>query len=180
MIVHSLAQSQGCSAVADKLTALLHMIRLESGSSLPAYCDSVVALVTDQGTEHLISDAGPISPETFLQDDQHALNISKQSASVSESRFLEDDSVMLGRLASEPGNKSVIDLISDDDGEDDCLDENKVFGFVDQQPSSSTGAVVPPGNLSNPGQETSIPRLSFGIFLECTGARNFEIEWKGW
>ena len=49
------------------------MIHLESGDNTNTYLDSVVALVTDQGTEHLIADSGPIEFSTVQSDDMKAL-----------------------------------------------------------------------------------------------------------
>lgn len=49
------------------------MLHLESGKNLTRYCDSVVALVSDQGTESLISDSGEVAVEMIQRDDMAAL-----------------------------------------------------------------------------------------------------------
>ena len=46
---------------------------LETGKCFKDYCKTVIALVSDQGTEHLIADCGPISAEHVKEDDVVAL-----------------------------------------------------------------------------------------------------------
>ena len=47
--------------------------RLETGKCFKDYCKPVIAIVSDQGTEHLIADCGPISTEHVREDDAVAL-----------------------------------------------------------------------------------------------------------
>ena len=107
---------QGAGSVADKLTALLHMARLEVGPHFSDYCSSVIALVTDQGTESLISEAGPVSANTLMLDDTEALKGScvQPAIALDAAQFLPDDSVYVGRPCINDAI-DVVDISSEDD-----------------------------------------------------------------
>lgn len=46
--------TQGCTSAADKMTALMHMVRLECGDCFHQYCESVISCVSDQGVPALL------------------------------------------------------------------------------------------------------------------------------
>ena len=98
----------GAGSMPDKVTALLHSINMEAGDFTEEYCKAVIALVSDQGTEHLIADCGPISTDTIRQDDADALRCSGNVKLASQPSFEQDDSLQLGDRNSFP---AVIDLV---------------------------------------------------------------------
>ena len=58
------------------------MIYLETGDeSFDRYCASVVACITDQGTEHLVNDAAAVNVKTIAIEDVRAISGVSQAAS---------------------------------------------------------------------------------------------------
>lgn len=135
------------------------MIRLETGTThLQRYFDSVIALVTDQGTEHLISDAGPVNDDILQQDDLEALKPST-GGNPAPVASLEDDSFHLGQPSVRAA--TVIDLLSDaDDAEDD--DATKHVASSSSVPARPVPDEILQLNDPVPDRPKSIPKMHFG------------------
>lgn len=143
----------GATTAPDKLTALLHMIHLESGDHTNTYLDSVVALVTDQGTEHLIADSGPVEFSTVQSDDMAALKgpVQFQQGPQAICDWVQpapvaDDSFRLDQVQSGRG-RELVEISSESDTE-------KIVGASAAEPDEP----APPGKAS-----LTIPKLFFGI-----------------
>lgn len=124
------------------------MLHLEAGPFTDSYCQSVVALVTDQGTEHLISDAAPVQMDTIQQDDMQALGVRKGYAAAGSGGFLEDDDAVRPCAL---GAKEVIDLASDEEGE---------LTGTDVRASLSTIPAM--GPTEHTPESKTLPRRFFG------------------
>ena len=146
------------------------MIDLEVGAArITQYANAVVALVTDQGTEHLISDTGPIATHTIRMDDMEALGHSLPTVpSVHDGPAVcEDDALAVGR--SRRDDIETIDS-SDEDGA-----VIAARGGNNNQPSASSNAdpntiaAVGGSNLSTPSNQDpgadpkTIPRMFHGF-----------------
>lgn len=124
------------------------MLHLETGPFTDSYCQSVVALVTDQGTEHLISDAAPVQMDTIQQDDMQALGVRRDFAAAGPGGFLEDDDAVRPCAL---GVKEVIDLASDEEGE---------LANIDVRASSSTISAM--GPTEDTPESKTLPRRYYG------------------
>ena len=158
----------GAGTMADKLTALLHMLRLETGQYLDQYCASVVALVTDQGTEHLLADSGPLAAETIIQDDLQALKGSvKLHPAIDQGGFLQDDTVILGNNAAPPCIETVDS--SSDEGSKPPGDGVAVCGTDEhereQQYSKTIPRTYPNQNRNIFHQNQNLLIHKFNVFL---------------
>ena len=129
------------------------MIHLESGDNTNTYLDSVVALVTDQGTEHLIADSGPIEFSTVQSDDMKALKGPVQFQQGPQAICdgvqpapVADDSFCLDQVQSGRG-RELVEISSESDTE-------KIVSASVAEPDEP----APPGKAS-----LTIPKLFFGI-----------------
>jgi hypothetical protein len=79
----------GATRLADKLSALLHSLRLEVGSetAMQNYLESVTCFCTDMGTESGLSEVSHISMEGVAKDAAAALDTTLKS----EARALPDE-----------------------------------------------------------------------------------------
>ena len=148
--------------MADKATALVHMLALEVGPDLlDKYTDSVVALVTDQGTEHLIATVGPLSIDTVAKDDAEALNGSKlHTVTDNEPKFLmDDDSFLVGQ-----SNPSSLD---DRNHDTECID---LVSSESETETTGAGATVKEVQLqpsAGSSQPKTLPRLLLNSCQAC-------------
>ena len=99
-----LVLGKGCGTFTHKLDALLYGLSLET-TDLEEYCNSVIAITTDQGVEFQVANAPSISSSELQQDWAVILNTETQAAHGSPSaalEALEDEPSMALALAPAP------------------------------------------------------------------------------